>query len=492
MRYPHLWARLYGAPLLIYPDKAKVIEEVFRSHVLGTGMPSPKAMDDYPAETPGQRAARVQKEREQTYAGIALMNKPEKPYAVTSAGIALIPVIGSLVQRGSWIDAMSGLSSYDRITSLVEAAVADQDVRGILLEIDSPGGEASGIVEMASRIREASTKKPTWAAANGMAYSAAYWVAASAERVYAPITGGVGSIGAVALHVDQSKRDKQMGYTYTFVHAGAKKVDLNSHQELSDRGRARLQSEVDRFYGLFVSDVAKDRGLSAEAVRATQAGLLTPTEAKDGGFIDGIATLRETVALLEQRLQQQPQAGMTGARMSAGPKAHTSTHKKGSTMRLSTLAAAIVAALGLSAESIGSGAGPGARRRHRQDRRGRQGRRQGRRRESRRREGHGGARRGREGGARASRRDPRLRGGEGPRQARAAPRARRPRPPVDDAKKLLAAASKESSGTFAAAMASLHNPKVGAEGERTVTAPKVDSANDIYASRKQAAAAYTK
>jgi signal peptide peptidase SppA len=352
MRYPHLWARLYGAPLLIYPDKAKVIEEVFRSHVLGTGMPSPKAMDDYPAETPAQRAARVQKEREQTYAGIALMNKPEKPYAVTSAGIALIPVIGSLVQRGSWIDAMSGLSSYDRITSLVESAVADQDVRGILLEIDSPGGEASGIVEMASRIREASTKKPTWAAANGMAYSAAYWVAASAERVYAPITGGVGSIGAVALHVDQSKRDKQMGYTYTFVHAGAKKVDLNSHQELSDRGRARLQAEVDRFYGLFVSDVAKDRGLSAEAVRATQAGLLTPTEAKDGGFIDGIATLRETVALLEQRLQQQPQAGMTGARMSAGPKAHTSTHKKGSTMRLSTMAAAIVAALGLNAESM--------------------------------------------------------------------------------------------------------------------------------------------
>jgi hypothetical protein len=65
MRYPHLWARLYGAPLLIHPDKAKVIEEVFRAHVLGTGdARKPKAMeDDYPAETPEQRAAPIQSER---------------------------------------------------------------------------------------------------------------------------------------------------------------------------------------------------------------------------------------------------------------------------------------------------------------------------------------------------------------------------------------------------------------------------------------------
>ena len=485
MRYPHLWARLYGAPLLVWPEKAKVIEEVFRAHVLGTAPLSPKAMDDGPAETPEQRAARVQQERAQAYTGIALMNKPEKPYAITASGIALIPVIGSLVQRGSWMDAMSGLSSYDKIGSLIETAVADQDVRALLLEIDSPGGEASGIVEMAARVRDASTKKPTYAAANGMAYSAAYWIAAAAERVYAPITGGVGSIGAVALHVDQSKRDKMMGYTYEFVFAGAKKVDMNSHQPLSDRGRARLQAEVDRFYNLFTADVAKDRGLTAEAVKATQAGLLTPPEAQDGGFIDGVATLRETVALLEQRLQQAPQQGMNGTRMAAGRKVQSKTNQE-KTMKLSAAATALLAALGLSAESMESArleAFEAAVGKVAYDAKA-------------------------EGKAEGEKVNDRVAGVKAERErigailgaAEAKDRgqlalhlALQTDTDAEAAKKLLAAAPKDSGGTFASAMAGLGNPKVGAgvDPDPAAEQPKIDT-NSIYATRRQAARGETK
>jgi signal peptide peptidase SppA len=487
MRYPHLWARLYGAPLLIWPDKAKVIEEVFRAHVLGTA--APQAMEDEPAETPEQRAARIQSERARTYSGIALMNKPEKPYALTASGIALVPVLGSLVQRGSWMDAMSGLTSYDRLASLVDAAVADPEVRALLLEIDSPGGEAGGIVEMAARVRDASMKKPTWSAANGMAYSAAYWIAAAAERVYAPITGGVGSIGAVAMHVDQSKRDKMMGYTYEFVYAGAKKVDLNSHQPLSDRGRARLQSEVDRFYELFTADVARDRGLTAEAVKATEAGLLTPPEAAAGGFIDGIATLRETVALLEQRLQQQPQPGMNGARMAASRKVHSQTTKKGTTMKLTPAATAIVAALGLSAESMEAAqieALEAAAGKIAADAKA---------------EGKSGAEKsaeaGRAEGAKAERE--RIAAVLGCDEAKdraklALHLALETDSAPEAAKKLLAAASKDAPGAsgFAAAMAQIKNPKVGVDGE-DAGAPqaRATSVNEIYAARRQARAAGT-
>jgi ClpP class serine protease len=198
-----------------------------------------------------------------------------------------------------------------------------------------------------------------------MAYSAAYWLAAAAERVYVPITGGVGSIGAVALHVDQSKRDKMMGYTYTFMYAGAKKVDLNSHQPLSDRGRARLQAEVDRFYGLFVADVAKDRGLSAEAVRATQAGLLTPTEAQDGGYVDGvIATLsRDGAAPRGSAAPAAAKRACNGARMSAGRSFQSQSQERRTTMKLSAAAAAVLAALGLNAETMEAAQRAGARRR---------------------------------------------------------------------------------------------------------------------------------
>jgi hypothetical protein len=98
-----------------------------------------------------------------------------------------------------------------------------------------------------------------------------------------------------------------MGYTYTVVYAGARKVDLNSHKPLPAEGRDRLQLEVDRFMDLFTADVGKGRNISAEAARATEAALLTPPQAIEGGFIDGIATLNEVVALLEAAL-----SGSTG------------------------------------------------------------------------------------------------------------------------------------------------------------------------------------
>lgn len=306
MRYPHLWTRLYNTPLLIHPEKAAVIERIFHAHLIGEEN-ARLYDDDGPSETPEQRAEREQSRRAAAYAGISLQHRADKPYALTQGGIALIPILGSLVHRGSGMDAMSGLASYSEIAHLLETALADPDVRGAILEIDSPGGEASGIVDLAARIYGGRGKKRVWAVAADQAFSAAYWIGSQAERLYAAISGGVGSIGAVALHVDQSKRDAQMGYTYTLVYAGARKVDLNSHKPLPPEGRDRLQLEVDRFMELFTADVGKGRNISAETARATEAAILTPPQALEGGFIDGIATLNEVVALLEAAL-----SGSTG------------------------------------------------------------------------------------------------------------------------------------------------------------------------------------
>lgn len=306
MRYPHLWTRLYNTPLLIHPEKAAVIERIFQAHVMGEGN-ARLYDDDGPSETPEQRAEREQSRRAAAYAGISLQHRADKPYALTQGGVALIPILGSLVHRGSGMDAMSGLASYSEIAHLLETSLADPDVRGAILEIDSPGGEASGIVDLAARIYGGRGKKRVWAVAADQAFSAAYWIGSQAEKFYAAISGGVGSIGAVALHVDQSKRDAQMGYTYTLVYAGARKVDLNSHKPLPAEGRDRLQLEVDRFMELFTADVGKGRNISAETARATEAAILTPPQALEGGFIDGIATLNEVVALLEAAL-----SGSTG------------------------------------------------------------------------------------------------------------------------------------------------------------------------------------
>lgn len=288
MKHPRLAARLYGVPLLVTPDRAAIVERAFRAH---EASPRLGEDDDAPPALPFSERLIA--------AGVELRRGVNKPYGLTAGGTAIVPAIGTFVQRGAFMDAMSGLENYGAIATRLEAAIADPDVRQVLLEIDSPGGEANGIAELADRVRSAGTKKRLWAVANETAYSAAYWLASAAERLYVPVTGGVGSVGVVALHVDQSKRDSMQGLVYTYVTAGARKAELNAHQPLKDSARAWLQGEVDRFYDLFVGAVAGGRGITAEQVRATEAGLLAPPAALEGKFIDGIATLAETVAMLE-------------------------------------------------------------------------------------------------------------------------------------------------------------------------------------------------
>ncbi|RYU55695.1 S49 family peptidase, partial [Methylolobus aquaticus] len=168
---------------------------------------------------------------------------------------------GSLVRRSLAVDPASGLTSYTDIGRQLDHALGDPVIQAILLDVDSPGGEAGGAFELGERIRLASTLKPVWAVAADSAFSAAYAIACGASRLLVSRTGGVGSIGVIALHVDQSLRDAQDGYRFTAIHAGERKNDFSPHAPLSDAAAARLQTEVDRLYGLFVAHVAGLRGL---------------------------------------------------------------------------------------------------------------------------------------------------------------------------------------------------------------------------------------
>ena len=287
MRYSRLWSRLYNTPLAIEFDKLRVIEGVFRRHLIGDG-PSPQAALSRP--DPDSR----------------------RSYAVSDGGVAIIPVQGTLVQRSSGLDAESGLTSYARIGAQMRDALADDQIRAILMEIDSPGGEVAGLFDLADAIFQARNAKPVWAIANESAYSAAYAIASAAERIVLPRTAGAGSIGVVAMHMDQSAKDAKQGYVYTPVYAGARKIDGSEHFPLSDEARDSLQTEVDRLYGLFVSTVARNRGIDTDTVRATEAGWLNPQEAVAGGFADGVATFADTLAELERRAA--PPNGIVGAR----------------------------------------------------------------------------------------------------------------------------------------------------------------------------------
>ena len=227
---------------------------------------------------------------------------------IQAPNIAVISIIGTLVRRTGAMDAASGLTSYASISAQINAAINDSTVDAVLLDIDSPGGEAGGAFDLADEIVSARSTKPIWAVANDDAFSAAYAIACSAERIYLTRTGGVGSIGVIALHVDQTQRDALDGYRYTAIYAGDRKNDLSPHLPLSNEASTALQTEVDRLYEMFVSTVATNRGLDAQAVRDTQAGLFYAGDAIEAGFADAIGTADDALRALAMEVQQRKSA----------------------------------------------------------------------------------------------------------------------------------------------------------------------------------------
>ncbi len=270
MHLPHLASRLYGTPLLLARSKLDIILSVLGERI---GWPDATAAVAMPVAR-----TRIDARLD------------------ANAGIAVIPVVGSLVRRTMGLDPASGFTSYTDIADLVDAALADPGVEGILLDIDSPGGEAGGVSELGERIRAADALKPIWALASDSAFSAAYAIGSAASRLTVTRTGGVGSIGVIAMHVDQTARDTQQGYRYTAITAGDQKSDFSPHEPLDPHAHARLQTEVDRLYGIFLAHVAAMRALDVDAVRATQAGIYFGQDAVTVGLADAVGSLDGVLA----------------------------------------------------------------------------------------------------------------------------------------------------------------------------------------------------
>lgn len=277
---PRLATRVFGTPLLIQPEKLEIILASVGHRFIVEGVA--------PAPQPEAASSGGRLER--------------KPYAVTEDGIAVIEVAGSLVNRSSWMDAYSGMTSYSQLSEEIEDAMTDPAIKGAVLRIDSCGGECAGCYDLADSIYKMRGMKPIWASVDDSAFSAAYMIASAADKVFVSRTGGVGSIGVIATHVDVSAWDAKAGVKYTMLTAGAHKKDFNSHEPLSNEARTELQGEIDRLYGLFVENVARNRGLTANSVRATEAKLFFGDRGMASGLADEVLSFGEVVSKMSSTL----------------------------------------------------------------------------------------------------------------------------------------------------------------------------------------------
>ncbi len=261
-----------------------------------------------------ERLTAVEKQR-----GRPLSNE-RKGVSMRDGGVATIEVVGPIVRRADLFSQVSGMTSIDTLAKDFGAALDDRTVKAIVLAIDSPGGEVTGVAEFADMIRSARpgpTTKPVVAYVGGMAASAGYWLASAAERVVCDSTALLGSIGVVQAVRDPS-RDR--GGTIEFVSSQSphKRPDPTT-----GTGAAQIQNVVDAMAGVFVAAVARNRDVSEETVLADfgGGGLFVGQAAVAAGLADRVGSYESVIAdLAAGRLPEKaPPASNDGTTQPALP-----------------------------------------------------------------------------------------------------------------------------------------------------------------------------
>jgi signal peptide peptidase SppA len=281
---PYVLRAFVQTPWAILPEKLAVLEEIVMRHALGEKLNA-----------------------EEVQARIHGASRPE-PRTVHQDGqsqvntVAVLPLFGTIFPRGNLMTQVSGATSAETFGKQFAALLEDPKVDAIVLDVDSPGGNIQGIEEVSKQIYDARGTKPIVAVANHTMASAAYWIGSAADEVVTTPSGEVGSIGVFTVHEDVSAALAQEGVKLTLVQAGKYKTEGNPYEPLSEEGKAYYQEQVNQAYENFVAAVARNRGVSAETVKADfgEGRMAGAAQAIEKGMADSVGTLDGTIARILQ------------------------------------------------------------------------------------------------------------------------------------------------------------------------------------------------
>ncbi|EKC7217688.1 S49 family peptidase [Salmonella enterica] len=295
---PHIISQVTNAPLLLEPAYARVF---FCALGRESGIGS--------LQIPQNQESLDQ-------AGMGLVtgsymsgDKPRARFYQVVNGIAVLPVSGTLVHKLGGMRPFSGMTGYDGITARLQQAMDDPDVKGVLLDIDSPGGQAAGAFDCADMIYRLRQQKPVWALANDLACSAAMLLASACSRRLVTQTARIGSVGVVMAHTSYAGRLEQEGIDITLIYSGSHKVDLNGTQALPENVRADYQQKMDDARLMFAEKVAQYTGLSVDAVMATEAAVYDGQAGMDAGLADEMVNAADAVTVMAAALKSKPKGG---------------------------------------------------------------------------------------------------------------------------------------------------------------------------------------
>jgi signal peptide peptidase SppA len=300
-RLVRLMTEFYRTPWALLPETLAMLKVVLHRAADGVRLNAdeiraavaPGAYDRGEDDTPERAAARRQA-------------REERVRPAGSNLIAVLPVSGVIGHRAHLVeDSSSGVGTSTEILGRhFRQLVADPNVGAIVFDHDSPGGSVFGIAELAADIHAARGKKPVIAVVNSLAASASYWLAAQADEVVVTPGGQAGSIGVWTAHEDWSAFLEKKGVKVELVSAGKYKVEGNQYAPLGDEARAAIQEQVDKYYGMFVEDVARGRGDKPSAVRAGygEGRMLLAADAVKAKLADRVATMDQVIGELQAKL----------------------------------------------------------------------------------------------------------------------------------------------------------------------------------------------
>lgn len=240
----------------------------------------------------------LQRENESPQAVAARLGRPlDNTYAVENRdGIAVLPVNGPLFRYADFFTEISGATSYDRLATDFARSRDDTRISSILLNLDSPGGEANGCSEFADMVFASRGIKPIVAYVGGSACSAAYWIASAADEIVIGDTAILGSIGTVLGIADTRERDAK---------AGVRRMEIVSSQSpykrvdpTTEEGHGRLLARVDALSEVFIAKVARNRGVSVDTVMREfgQGDVFVGQAAVQAGLADRVGSFEALVA----------------------------------------------------------------------------------------------------------------------------------------------------------------------------------------------------
>jgi signal peptide peptidase SppA len=227
MKYPNLYAKFFGQPLLLRDVEARSFQNILI-----------KGLDGVELNLGNQPSRRVQ----EIYS--------------TIADVATISIHGVIDKKISDFEMECyGGCDLDDIDKALRQAHEDDRISTIVLDIHSPGGSVTGVPETGERIAKLARDKEVHAYVSTMATSAGYWLASQADSITATHSAIVGSIGVYMACLDVSRAMDKEGIAMQMIKAGKWKDTGSAHRALTDEEREKIQERVNRIHEEFKATV---------------------------------------------------------------------------------------------------------------------------------------------------------------------------------------------------------------------------------------------